>query len=300
METVAAIRVGVVLALSSAPLYAVAAPIEPQDTQSVTVDFKLQDDYAIVVPAKLGNGRSIQIMVDTGSDETLLDSSLAKQLKLKPGEDVTITLPQGTMTGNRVTVDRFEIGNLAFANQPMLATDLGRLSASLHTAVDLVLGYNVLCSRLDSFQIDYVAKVLLLIRAASGEKDHRCGDHSLPVVSAVIAGQKPLRLLVDTGSKGLMLFGEAHDFSASIIDVPGGRQPNTLPEGFNMKRVQLPDIDFGGGTVVRNPRADLVEPRPPSLSWVDGFLGGGGEFGLSLLKIDTHEQTVRLQFRRQQ
>jgi hypothetical protein len=209
---------------------------------------------------------------------------------------VQINLPQGMMTGKRVTVDHFEIGKLAFANQPMIATDLGKLSAHLHTAVDLALGYNVLCS-LDSFQIDYAAKVLLLVRAASREKDHGCGNHSLPIVNAVIAGQKPLRLLVDTGSKGLMLFGEDHEYGASNIDVNGGRQ---VVQGFNRKRVQLPNIDFGGGTVVRNPHADLVTPRPPNLFWVDGFLGGGGEIGLSLLKIDMHEQTVLLQFRRQQ
>ena len=296
METVTAISVGVVLALSSAPLYTVAGPIEPEDKRSVTVNFKLQDDYAVLVPGKLGNGRPVQIMIDTGSVETMLDGSLAKHLKLKPREDVQIVLSQETMMAKRVTVDHFEIGSIAFTNQSMLAADLSRFSADLHTTVDMVVGYNALCS-LDSFQIDYAAKVLVLVPAASGEKNHRCDDHSLPIVNAVIAGREnPLRLLVDTGSKGLMLFGEDHEYGASNIDVTGGRRSNTLP-GLNMKRVQLPNIDFGLGTVVRNPHAYLIEPRHPKLFWIDGFVGGGGEIGLSLLRIDTHEQTVRLRFR---
>jgi predicted aspartyl protease len=297
MKTVAAICVGLVLALSSAPLNAVATLIERQDTESVTVRFKLQDDYAILVPAKMGNGRSIQAMIDTGSAETLLNSSLARQLKLQSGKDVQIVLWNEMIVARRVTLDHLEIGNLAFANQSMLAADLGRFSADLHTPVDLIIGYNMLCN-LDSFQIDYATKELLLVHAVSAEKNHSCDNHSLPIVNAVIAGQKPLRLLVDTGSKGLMLFGEGHEYGASNIDVTGGRHTNALPD-LNMKLVQLPNIDFGGGTVARNPHAYLIEPRPPNLSWIDGFLGGGGEIGLSFLRINTRQQTVRFRFRGQ-
>src|SRR5215472_7720610 len=107
----------------------------------------------------------------------------------------------------RVTVDHIEIGNLAFANQSLLAADLGRFSADLHTPIDLIIGYNMLCS-FSSFEIDYANKVLSFVRVASANKSNRCDDHSLPIVNAVIAGQTHLRLLVDTGSKGLMLFGE--------------------------------------------------------------------------------------------
>ena len=216
MKTVATIGVGAVIALFSAPLYAIAVLIEPEDTESVTIPFKLQDDYAILVPAKLGNGRSIQLMIDTGSAESLLDSSLAKRLKLKSYENVQIVLSEGVITGKRVTLDHIEIGNLAFANQSMLAADLGQLSADLHTSIDLIVGYNMLCS-LDSFQIDYAAKVLSLVRAASAKKNHLCDDHSLPIVNAMIAGQKPLRLLVDTGTKGLMLFGEDRQYGAPTL-----------------------------------------------------------------------------------
>ena len=116
MKTVAAIGVGAVLVLFSANLYAVAASVEPQDTQSVTVHFKLLDDYAILVPAKLGNGRSIKAMIDTGSVETIVDSSLAAQLKLKSQEDVQIVLAEERLAGKRVTIDHIEIGNLVFAN----------------------------------------------------------------------------------------------------------------------------------------------------------------------------------------
>jgi hypothetical protein len=67
-----------------------------------------------------------------------------------------------------------------------------------------------------------------------------------------------------------------------------------------MRRVQLQNIDFGEGTVVKNPQAYLIEPRPPNLSsWISGFLGGDGEIGLSFLRIDMHDQTVRLRFRGQ-
>src|SRR5215471_4698092 len=227
----------------------------------------------------------------------MVDSSLAKQLKLKSQENVQIVLSEERLAGKRVTVDHIEIGNLVFANQSMLAADLGRFSADLRTPIDLIIGYNMLCS-LASFQIDYAAKVLSFVREVSANKNNRCDDHSLPIVNAVIAGQKHLRLLVDTGSEGLILFGEGREYGASNIDVTGGSRSNTLP-GLNMRRVQVPDIDFGGETVVKHPRAYLVEPRPPTLSWIDGFLGGGGEIGLSSLRIDMHEQTVRLRFRGQ-
>jgi predicted aspartyl protease len=287
MKTVPAIGVGAVLAVFSAPLYA----------QSVTIHFNLLDDYAIMVPAKLGNGRPIKAMIDTGSVETMVDSSLAKQLNLKSQKNVQIVLSEERLAGKIVTVDHIEIGNLTFANQSMIAADLGQFSKDLRTPIDLIIGYNMLCS-LSSFQIDYAAKVLSLVRTPSADKNTHCDDHSLPIVNAVIAGQKHLRLLIDTGSAGLMLFGEGREYGASNIDLTGGSRSNTLP-GLSMRRVQLPDFDFGGGTVVKHPRAYLIEPRPPNLSWIDGFLGGNGEIGLSSLRIDMHEQTVRLQFRDQ-
>src|SRR5262249_6053769 len=148
------------------------------------------------------------------------------------------------LAGKRVAVDRIEIGNLIFANQSMLAADLGRFSADLRTPVDMIIGYKILC--LSSFQIDYAAKVLSFVRVASANKNNPCDDHSLPIVNAIIAGQKHLRLLVDTGSEGLILFGEGREYGASNIDVTGGSRSNTLP-GLNMRRVQVPDIDFGGG-----------------------------------------------------
>jgi predicted aspartyl protease len=237
-------------------------------------------------------------MIDTGSVETIVDSSLATELKLKSQGDVQIVLSEGRLAGKRVTVDHIEIGKLAFANQPMLAADLGRFSADLHTHIDLIIGYNLLCS-LSSFQIDYAAKMLSLVRMASADKNNRCDDHSLPIVNAVIGGQKHLRFLVDTGSKGLMLFGDGREYGASKIDATGERPSNTL-SGLNVRRVQLPDIDFGGGPVVQHTHAYLIEPRPPNLSWIDGFLGGGGEIGLSFLRIDMRAQTVRLRFRGQQ
>jgi predicted aspartyl protease len=295
MKTVAAIGVGALIALFSARLNAVSALIEPQQIESVTVKFKLQDDYAILVPAKLGNGRSIQVMIDTGSAETLLDSAQANRLKLKSQEDVQIVLWADMIAGKRVTVDHIKIGNLDFANQSMLAADLGQFSEDLRTQVDLIVGYKMLCT-LDSFQIDYVARVLSLVRSVPVEKTHHCEDHSLPIVNAMIAGHKPLRLLVDTGIKGLVVFGEDREYGASNIDNTGGTRLNALP-GLNMRRVQLQNIDFGEGTVVKTPKAYLVEPHPPNLSWIDGFLGGDGEIGLSSLRIDALNQTVRFQFR---
>ena len=297
MKTVATIGIGAIIALFSARLNAIAALIEPQETETVTIEFKLQDDYAILVPAKLRNGPSIHVMIDTGSAETLLDGALAKRLKLKSHENMRIVLWSDVIAGKRVTVDHIEIGNLDFANQSMLAANLDRFSADLHTPIDLVVGYNMLCT-LDSFQIDYAAKVLSLVRSAPTERNHRCDDHSLPIFNAVIPGHKLLRLLVDTGVQGLVLFGEDREYGASNIDSSGGRHSNALP-GFNMRRVQLPNIDFGGETAVNHPRAYLIEPRPPNLSWIDGFLGGDGEIGLSSLRIDMHNQTVRLRFRGQ-
>ena len=298
MATVAATCIGVVLVVSSAPLYAVVVSAELQDKSSVTVNFKLLDDYAVLVPGKLGNGQSIQMMIDTGSVDTMLDSSQVKRLKLRPQEDVQIVLSEQTMMAKRITLDHFEIGNLPFTNQSILAADLSQFSAALHATVDMVIGYNVLC-RLDSFQIDYATRALLLVPAASGNINHHCDDHSLPIVNAVIAGrEKALRLLVDTGSRGLMLFGQEEEYGASTIDATGGIRSKTLP-GVSMKRVQLPDLDFGGGTVVRNPRGYLMEPRPPNLFWIDGFIGGGGETGLSFLTINTRQQTVRFRFRDQ-
>jgi hypothetical protein len=296
MRFFAAFTLGLILALSVAPVMSGApGSKELQDRRRITVKFKLQD-YAVLVPGKIGNGKPIQIVIDTGSAETILHTSLTKRLNLKPQEEVQIALSDQTMTAKRITVDQFEIGPLVFTNQSMLTADLSRFSAGLHTTIDLIVGYNVLCG-LDSFEIDYTAKLLSLVPGVAGERNHACETHSLPILEAFITGREsPLRLLVDTASKGLMLVGEEHEYGASNIDGSGGARLVKLP-GLTKKRVELPDIDFGGGTLLKNPHGYLLGPRPPHLFWIDGFIGGGGGIGLSLLRIDTRNQRVRLTFR---
>ena len=254
MKTVAAIGVGAVLVLFSAPLYAIAVLVEPEETESVTVRWRnFQDDYA-TVPAKL-DGRSIQVMIDTGSVENLVDSSLAKQLKLKSYENVQIVLSEGGLVGQKSHGRSHRIGNLAFADQSMLAADLGQFSADLRTSIDMIVGYNMLCTLLSSFQIDYAAKVLSFVRAASARRIIVCDDHSLPIVNAIIAGQKHLRSVGRHRQQRSDAFWRGSPSTAlPTLNSTGGRHSNTQP-GLNVRRVQLQNIDFGGGTVVKHPRA---------------------------------------------
>lgn len=83
------------------------------------------------------NGKTVELMVDTGASDVSVPGSLADQLGLKRGAPMRYQTANGTITGFLTNIDRLELGNLVLHNVP----------ASINPAYqgnDILLGMSVL------------------------------------------------------------------------------------------------------------------------------------------------------------
>ena len=243
--------------------------------------FELYDDYAVVLHGNI-RGLPANVLVDTGSIDTILDSAVARRLQLKTFEEVKLVLLNEIRTAKRAVVD-YELGGLS-ATQSVVVTDLRKFSAELGGTISLILGYNSLC-RHDSLEIDFESKELIL-GLGSGD----C-QNAVAIVSSEVPGRPdPVHLLIDTGNKGLLLFGSSSDYGFVPGKTKTGTDPRKLPTLFG----SIAALKFGD-KLLTNQDAYLVEHPVHVPSLINGFLGGGG-LGLRALRIDFKTHTANLTF----
>jgi predicted aspartyl protease len=82
--------VSLLICVSSLP--ALAAPV----ITAVTVTFKIANDYLIVVPVTINGSGPYDFVLDTGSNNTMLDQKLAEELALPRGGETTIVGVKGS------------------------------------------------------------------------------------------------------------------------------------------------------------------------------------------------------------
>jgi hypothetical protein len=175
------------------------APAKGSDPPA-DVPFELVQDYLVVVKGSIGGLHGLNLLVDTGTIPSVLDQRIADKLRLRavPSELVafgqTVRVTSTSVTGLRVGA--FEPGEV-----PARIGDLSYLRGS---RVDAIIGLDVLART--TFAIDYEARALSFARP-----DREAASAPLQMVWPFVtvrlhAAGYPMQLLVDTGSRDLMLF----------------------------------------------------------------------------------------------
>ena len=170
---------------------------------SGNLEFRLHQDYLIVVEGNLGDLRTQNLLIDTGTDPTVLDKRVARKLHLKL-EHARIGMISHDVDAWRTVLPTCEVGPITCRNFNVLVEDLSFLERGLGTRIDAVIGLDVLSSL--SFTIDYrKGRILFGLPEALDYKVGFESDPPLVLVMMTLNG-KSTRLLVDTGASSLMLF----------------------------------------------------------------------------------------------
>src|SRR5277367_6013186 len=211
------------LALTIPPLIG-AEPRCPGDTGSVTP--RLVQHALIVIPVRINQSGPFDFMVDTGSQVTVIDPSLAAELDLKPQGRVGL-VSVGTFASAPATVlDTLEADSKVLEKSPAIVQDLRQIQAA-DPRIRGVLGESFL-SHFDLL-VDYGHK-LLCLDATNAMRDSVRGERipfvapqhpeeELPFMERLVilvhlseTGKQPILLQLDSGSDGPILY-------------PGSRQP---------------------------------------------------------------------------
>jgi Aspartyl protease len=190
----------------------------PGNIASVTPRFV--QGALIIIPVRINHRGPFDFMMDTGSQVTVIDPSLASELGLKPQGEVGLVSATNYTHGSVATLESLEVDSHTVEKPLVIVQELGQIRAAV-PRIRGVLGENFLAHF--DLLIDYRHKVVCL-DATKTLAGFVHGEHipliapqhpesELPymerlVISARLSGAGPREILlqVDSGSDGPILF----------------------------------------------------------------------------------------------
>jgi predicted aspartyl protease len=229
------------------------------------LSFELRENCHVIVRGSIGGLGGLRFLIDTGSIPSMVDRRIAKKLGLEVRQSRIVSFgDQGRMLSAVLPTIRF--GPM---HSDALNAGVGDLSF-LH-GVDAIIGLDVLWR--NSFRIDYAARELRF-GAVTAQEPGVSLEVTPPFLTVQLAIEgRPVRLLVDTGSRRLVLFERRVGDRLPHLRVHGEQVTYHITGTARLRRTYLPHLDIGGSSI-ENIEALLsdapVDGYPPE---IDGVLG---------------------------
>ena len=242
-----------------------------------------------VVQGTIAGRPGQNILIDTGTSPSVVDARLAASLGLETSA-ATLQVFDGTLPVPGVWIPEVQIGPIRKHSVPAIVRDLSYLKRDYGISVAAVVGLDVFGEL--SFRLDYRAKRLVFGKVqAEGIAVPADAGWPLLVVNVTMDKQR-LRLLVDTGAAGLILFRKRLDAQRMRFITARRASADNLGGRVNATAVRDVEIRIAGQRV-RAETAFLVHDSG-ELKEFDGLLGIG-HLGFRALSYDRQSRTVYLQ-----
>ena len=229
--------------------------------------FQLVQQHLIVAKGSIGGLQGLNLLIDTGTIPSVLDKRIAGKLRLHAEPSVLAAFGQ-TVQINRVALTGLRIGPIAPGEVP---ADIGDLSYLQGARLDAIVGLDVLAR--ESFRIDYKAH-----RLSFGPADRESAVAPMKIVwpfltVRISVGGDAMQLLVDTGSRDLVLFKPR--MPARLLPVPW-KGEKVIQHGSGLAhllRFELRQVTLGDQHWDRLPGFVLDAPTDAYPPGIDGVLG---------------------------
>jgi Aspartyl protease len=245
----------------------ITVPAPPKKAQAAEIPFSLRQGYMIVVEGRVADFDRLNLLIDTGTNPSMIDKSISDRLNLK-GIQRGLSLFNKDLSSETVMLPDLELGPLHRVNLPVMVADFSKIGKGLGVRVDGVIGLDVLGAT--SFTIDYQKNRLLF--HASQER------HSAPFAAGpqfisvnLKTGRKDLRMLLDTGTPHVILFSDSLrnlDYNWSAATGTGQNISGTVA----CETIILPGANLGGEDVGPQ-RVSVVASQKSRELIYDGLIG---------------------------
>jgi predicted aspartyl protease len=243
-------------------------PKPSEDASGSVLPFRLSSGYLIQVEGRIGDQAHLKFILDTGASISIVGQRMAQKLQLDahPAESFNF---DRNLQWKTATISEIQFGLIRAANVAVLVGDLARYSEFAGKA-DAIIGMDLL--RLSNFTIDYGARHLIFdplprkTYSAGGDPMTRC------LTIEVQVQHQPVRLIVDTGLQGILLYEERLRRSVPGLRTSGSIKTASMGGRVPAKQATLPDVVLGN----RNRELPVVLlPAPPEdmLPGIDGIVG---------------------------
>jgi hypothetical protein len=262
----ACVSIAVVVSLCS--LVSVKGSQPPAD-----VPFDLIQQHLIVAKGSVGPVHGLNLLIDTGTIPSMVDQRIAGKLRLRAEPSMLVAFGENIRI-NSATLSGLRIGPLEPGEVPAGIGDLSYLEG---TRIDVIVGLDVLARK--CFRIDYKSH-----RLSFAPSDRESAAVPLQIVwpfltvRLFVAGH-PMQLLVDTGSRDLVLFKSR--MPAALLPVPWkGEKVVQHASGLaHLLRFELHQVTLGDQHWDSLPGFVLdarMDAYPPGIDGVLGVLALGG------------------------
>src|ERR1035441_806907 len=229
--------------------------------------FRLVNDHQMIVPVSINHAGPYNFLLDTGTQITMVDPSLASELHLATEGQARVASVGTQASASFARLDLLEAGSHSVANQKVLVYDLANLDATgLH--IQGVLGEDFL-EKFDML-IDNAHRLLCLDDSTAMRADVK-GPHvpllapaqtsdGAPLSTSLIVsvrlsdGLRPVRLKRDSGANVCFLYNTSEYMDLDLFhgaSLNGGganSQHRTFtalpPQNVNISSVQLSKVPF--------------------------------------------------------
>jgi len=232
------------------------------------VPFDLYQRHLVVTKGAIGPLTGLNLLIDTGTIPSVVDSRIARKLRLQTGP-----AQLGVAFGQQVSIQSavlngIDIGSLRSGPVPAAVGDLSYLRG---VQIDAIVGLDVLAR--SSFSIDYRTHRLRF--APEGREESVAAlELAWPflTVRMALAGQQ-MRLLVDTGSPDLVLFKTRMPRALSNPPWKGDKTVHYAAGAARLLRLELRRAGLGPNIWDTLPAWSLDRETAGYPPDVDGVLG---------------------------
>jgi predicted aspartyl protease len=234
------------------------------------IPFKLYQNHLVIAVGSLGGSEQRNLMIDTGTNPTIVDDTTARELGLervsRSGGSTSVV--NGSVPTYHSILPTLDLGPIHREAMPVAVTDLSRLREQIGIQVDAVIGLDVLAQL--NFQIDYQSRRISFgaIRIARSAVPMEQADRLL-IVQATLNGE-PAKLMVDTGGSSLILFAQRLPQSTSWRTLGATVKLSNMGGDAELQKVQLKELRIGKTNL--SDSLALVG-KTPTLSNFQGILG---------------------------
>jgi predicted aspartyl protease len=230
--------------------------------------FRLSSGYLIQVEGRIGGQAHLKFILDTGASITIVGQKIAQKLKLDAHPAQSFNFDRN-LQWETATLPEVQFGPIRAANVAVLVGDLARYSEFASKA-DAIIGMDLL--KLSDVTIDFgIGKLIFDLTeprtySAGGDPMAQC------LIVELLVQDRPVRLIVDTGLQGMVLYEERLRKSVPELRTAGSIKNATMGGRMQVKQATLPDVIVGN----RNRQVPVVflpSPAAGTLPGIDGIVG---------------------------
>jgi predicted aspartyl protease len=186
-----------------------------QPAGKAEMPFQFYNDNLVIVKATVAGVRNVNMILDTGTSPSSISKALANTLNLHRDAAALTTL-NGMIRAESVVVPSLDFGPLHASTLRVIVQDLSFLEQKLGISLGGIIGLDVLIT--GSFTIDYRRKSIAFGALPQGLKTAPLAATAPAlIIYAKIDGQE-LRLLLDSGTGGLVLYRDRKVIAAAHFD----------------------------------------------------------------------------------